>query len=124
MAERRPDLTKLRQAARELRKKQTPAEKALWRLLRGRKFQGLKFRRQHRIGTFFADFSCSERRLVIEVDGGIHSVREQQLRDRSRDACLRGGSWNVLRFTNEQILEEPEEVLHQIAAAVYSKWEE
>lgn len=96
----------------------------LWSLLRGRKFLGLKFRRQHGIGTFIADFSCSERRLVIEVDGGIHSLREQRLRDQNRDACLKSGSWNVLRFTNEQILEQPEDVLNQIAGAVYGKWRE
>ena len=121
-ANRRPDRSKLLQAARELRRKQTPAETLLWSLLRDRKFLGLKFRRQHRIGTFIADFSCRERRLVIEVDGGVHSIREQQLRDENRDACLKSGSWNVLRFTNEEILEQPEDVLDQIAAAVYSKW--
>ncbi len=116
-------LTKLLQLARELRTKQTPAETILWSLLRGRKFLGLKFRRQHRLGTFITDFYCAERHLVIEVDGEVHSHRHQQLKDENRDADLRSQGLWVLRFSNEQIEEQPEDVLNQIAEAAYSKWQ-
>jgi len=76
-----------RDRARELRREMTPAEAALWKLLRGRLLAGLKFRRQHPVGPFYADFACVERRVVVEVDGETHLGREAD--DEARSAYLR-----------------------------------
>ena len=116
-------LPKLLQIARELRRNQTPAEEILWALLRGRKCLGLKFRRQHRVGTFLPDFYCHEARLVIEVDGGVHSAEEQAERDRSREAWLRKDEHRLLRFKNEQVLDDPESALREIARTTGRWWE-
>src|ERR1700704_5521681 len=67
--------------ARQLRKKQTWAEKALWRLLRDRRFSGYKFRRQHPFGDYFLDFYCAEAKLVLETDGFMHGHPERQKHD-------------------------------------------
>ena len=90
---------------RRLRAKMTFAETAMWKLLRDRRLEGLKFRRQTRIGPWIADFCCYEFKLVIELDGGIHRLREEQ--DRLRDADLRQRGFAVLRFGNEAVLTNP-----------------
>ncbi len=107
-----PDLALL---ARKLRREQTPAEDILWALVRGRKLLNLKFRRQQQVGPFIADFYCHQARLVVEIDGGIHLEPEQADRDENREVYLRENRLRVLRFTNEQILEDPESVLQSIA---------
>ena len=114
-----PDLVHL---ARKLRREQTPAEEILWALVRGRKLLRLKFRRQQQLGSFIADFYCHEARLVVELDGGIHETPEQADRDQNREVYLRENRLQVLRFTNEQILEEPESVLREIAGAI-GRWD-
>jgi very-short-patch-repair endonuclease len=111
------NLPQLLQVARELRKKQTLAEDMLWELLRRKQLLGLKFRRQQQLGPFIADFYCHEARLVIEVDGGIHSRPEQTDRDENRDVYLQENHLRVLRFSNRQVIEQPESVLRQIAKA-------
>ncbi len=103
--------------ARQLRRDQTPAEEILWALVRGRKLLNLKFRRQQQIGTFITDFYCHQARLIVEVDGGIHSTPEQADRDQNREVYLKENRLRVLRFTNEQIMEDPESVLRSIAQA-------
>ncbi|HYH47161.1 MAG TPA: endonuclease domain-containing protein [Thermoanaerobaculia bacterium] len=108
----------LRGVARELRKAQTPAEEALWELLRDRRFLGLKFRRQVPLGRFVADFLCQRLHLVLEVDGEIHQADSQAVRDRDREACLRGLGYSVLRFSNDQVLQAPQEVLRSLEAWV------
>jgi very-short-patch-repair endonuclease len=102
--------------ARDLRQRTTPAEQALWDLLRNRRFLGLKFRRQHRIGPFIADFYCHDLKLVVEVDGGVHDTRSQALRDDNRDAALEELGIAVLRIRNEEVLEDPAGVLKRIQA--------
>ena len=92
--------------ARRLRRDQTDAEKAIWRMLRNRQFAALKFRRQHPIGRYFVDFYCHEKRLVIEIDGGQHSVA----RDRERTEYLDARRLTVLRFWNNEVLANPEGV--------------
>lgn len=77
----------LRQRARELRNAPTPAEEQLWQRLRRRQVKSCRFRRQHPIGVYIADFCCVERRLVVEVDGPVH--RKQQARDRGGSAKRR-----------------------------------
>lgn len=77
---------KLYQYCKELRQSETTAEKILWKCLRGRKFHGLKFRRQHPLHKYIADFYCHEKKLVIELDGEIHSgeINENYDRDEVR----------------------------------------
>lgn len=79
----------IKQAARELRRTLTPAERRLWSALRRRQIDGLRFRRQHPIERFIVDFCCVEKRLVIEVDGEVHRFTEDY--DRARQDCLEVG---------------------------------
>jgi very-short-patch-repair endonuclease len=101
--------------ARQLRRNQTEAEKTLWRLLRNRRFEDQKFRRQHPIGPYIADFACLAARLVIEADGGQHS---DTTKDTRRTAWLHQDGWHVLRFWNTDILQNQEHVLTTIEAAL------
>src|SRR6266404_3722448 len=105
----------LRDMARQLRKEMTPAEGILWRQLRGRRFAGFKFRRQHPIGPFFADMACYECKLVVEVDGETHLGREHK--DEERTKYLRMQGWLVLRFWNTEVYDELEPVLEAIYRA-------
>jgi len=90
--------------ARRLRRNMTVAEEMLWRCLRGRGFEGMKFRRQIPIGPFSADFACIERKVVIELDGRPHEEPEQQEHDRRRDAWFADQAWRVLRLDNERVI--------------------
>jgi len=105
-----PNVRKLRQGA-------TKAENALWALLRNRKHLGLKWRRQQQIGIYIADFYCQEKKLVIEVDGGIHSTLEQQQKDQVKDAHFKFIGMRVLRLKNSEVLENQVSALAKIAAA-------
>jgi very-short-patch-repair endonuclease len=98
--------------ARELRRRSTDAEAQLWWLLRDRRLLGFKFRRQHRIGPYFADFACAERKLVIELDGGQHVERRKD--DDRRTASLAMGSWRVMRFWDDDVLLRTADVLEMI----------
>lgn len=104
--------------ARELRKNQTTAEEIFWQLVRNRKFLNLKFRRQHQIGSYIVDFYCSEMNLIIEFDGEIHNTPEQQKHDSIRDKYLTSLGNRVLRFRNEELLDNPESVLEKISSAL------
>jgi very-short-patch-repair endonuclease len=95
----------------------TDAEQALWRILRNRRFAGVKFRREVSIGPYIADFVCYDARLVIEADGGQHN---ESCSDRVRDAWFTAEGFRVLRFWNSDILNYPEGVAASIAAAVCS----
>ena len=103
--------------ARELRKNPTPAERLLWEQLRGRRFLGLKFRRQHPFGLFILDFFCVERRLAIEVDGAAHEGESNTARDEERSAWLRQRGVRTVRISNDDILHDLEESLRRIGAA-------
>jgi very-short-patch-repair endonuclease len=74
----------VQQAAKDLRKDMTPAEKILWQRLAERQPGGFKFRRQHPLGRFIADFYCAEARLVVEIDGGIHNAQSEQDEQRTQ----------------------------------------
>ncbi len=104
--------------AREMRMKATPAEAFAWELLRDRRFMGLKFRRQHQIGKYIADFYCHDERLVVELDGSVHEVDEQREADSNRDAYLESLGMTVVRVKNEHLLKRTEEALIRIASAV------
>ena len=93
--------------ARHLRSNQTKAEKALWQLLRKRQIAGHRFRRQHPIGPFIADFVCLERRVIIEADGDVHDYLSHRSNDCERDAWLSAQRFRILRVSNEAILTDP-----------------
>src|SRR5581483_12510820 len=98
----KPTLVK-RQRAKELRRHQTVEEDILWQRLRRNQLDGLHFRRQHPLGAFIADFYCGEARLVIEVDGSIHTGSGQVVYDAQRDAILAGRNLLIPRITNDEI---------------------
>jgi len=104
----------LAELARELRKKQTSAESLMWELLRNRRLLGFKFRRQHQFGDYVADFYCHAAHLVIECDGWVHEPNEQWHHDQNRDAYMIAQGLRVLRFTNQQVLDDIENVLREI----------
>ncbi|MEH2378776.1 MAG: DUF559 domain-containing protein [Nostoc sp.] len=106
----------LLERARELRKRQTPAEQILWECLRNRRLLNTKFRRQHNIGRYIADFYCHEKLLIIELDGSIHA--NQQTQDSIRENWLKSNQFIVIRFSNEQIFDDIEFVLDAIAQAL------
>ena len=90
------------------------AEARLWQQLRDRRLMGHKFRRQHSIGPFVADFACVAARLVIELDGSQHATAE--VADARRTAFLNAQGWKVLRFWNAQVLTGIDDVLREILA--------
>ena len=100
--------------ARALRESSTDAERLLWKHLRDHRLVGYKFRRQHPIGSYFADFACDEAKLIVELDSGQHFEPEAALADARRTAALRANGWRVLRFDNRQMLEDTEAVLSAI----------
>ncbi|QXP88635.1 DUF559 domain-containing protein [Methylococcus capsulatus] len=102
----------LKRHARAMRKTATDAENLMWRLLRNRRLANAKFRRQHPIGEYIADFYCDEHGLVVELDGGQHA--EQKTYDERRTAFLQSQGLTVLRFWNHQVLGETEAVLQVI----------
>ncbi len=102
--------------ARALRSKMTDAERILWQGLRGKQVNGYRFRRQHPIEPFFADFACIEHKLVVELDGGQH--QEQLEYDQQRTAFLASQGWRVLRYWNNDVFQNLEGVLSNIAAAL------
>src|SRR6266849_1523045 len=101
-----------KQRARDLRHNATPAERILWKHLRGRRFVGIKFRRQQPLGPFIADLFCAELRLIIELNGETHVGREAA--DRRRQQWLEDNGFKVLRFWNTDIYEDLEVVLEAI----------
>ncbi|GAA0653587.1 endonuclease domain-containing protein [Brevundimonas lenta] len=100
--------------ARDLRQSSGLAEQRVWERLRGGRIDGHKFRRQHPIGRWYADFACDRLRLVIELDGGIHALDEVALRDHLRQQQIEGLGWTVLRFTNKAVLDHPEALIAAI----------
>ena len=107
-----PDFSELKSRARRLRRQQTDAESKLWARLRARQLCGAKFRRQHAIGPFIADFCTVERGLVIELDGGQHATQAQA--DQRRSAYLERSGYRVLRFWDNEVLMNMEAVLERI----------
>ncbi len=102
--------------ARALRKNSTEAERCLWSRLRGRRLDGVKFRRQQVLGPYVVDFLCLEPKVVIEVDGGQHA--EQVSNDLQRTEYLKVSGCRVIRFWNHKVLGDPDAVLESIRAAL------
>ncbi len=99
--------------AKQMRKEPTQAEKVLWSALQNKKL-GYKFRRQHPVENYIADFACLDVWLLVEADGGYHSSAEQQKADRQREEDLRNIGFTILRFTNEEVLNNLEQVTKKI----------
>jgi very-short-patch-repair endonuclease len=97
--------------ARTLRATQTDAERLLWRHLRNRGLYGWKFRRQRPIGQYVADFVCMEAKLIVEVDGSQHMENRDDVK---RTAGLESQGFRVMRFWNNEVLEQTEAVLSAI----------
>nr|WP_317631477.1 methionine synthase [uncultured Flavobacterium sp.] len=95
---------KLKERALEMRNNPTEAESALWKVLSGKKLENYKFRRQHIIGQYIADFVCLKKQLIIEIDGAVHNTKEQIEHDNLRTEWLESQGYKVIRFTNQQVL--------------------
>jgi very-short-patch-repair endonuclease len=103
----------LKDAARENRREPTTAERVLWQRLRGSQL-GVRFRRQHAIGSYIVDFYAPAAKLVIDVDGEIHQTQVDA--DRVRDGYLRAAGLRVSRFSNEEVLYQTDQVVSKIRA--------
>ena len=104
-----------RRFARQLRQQLTNAEIRLWYHLRGRRLQGFRFRRQHPLGPYFADFACLEVGLIVELDGGQHNTQKGIAHDEVRSGVLAARGFEVLRFWNNDVLQNTQGVLEVIA---------
>src|SRR5262245_41908134 len=98
--------------ARTLRQNSVPAEALLWKVLRNRALAGFKFRRQHPVGRYVADFACVECKVILELDGETHLGIGDA--DRKRTEAMEKGGWLVLRFWNTQVYDELESVKEAI----------
>jgi|SRR5690606_28527118 len=104
--------------AQALRNNMTATEKMLWERLSNNQLEGLKFRRQHPILFYIADFYCHALHLVIEIDGGYHETAEQKEKDKERTALLMSNKITVIRFTNEAVLNNIDEVIKEIVVTI------
>ena len=107
----------LRNRARQMRANPTIAEQRLWSMLRDRRLGTVKFRRQHVIAPYIVDFACLERSLIVEADGGQHA---DSISDRQRDAFLRRKGFRILRFWNNDVLENASGVFEMICAELHT----
>jgi very-short-patch-repair endonuclease len=106
-----------RSRAKPLRQTMMRAETLLWRHLKANRMDGVGFRRQTPIGNYIADFVCFASKLVIELDGESHDFDERQRADQRRDAFFGAEGFQVLRFTNEQVMSNREGVVEAIRQA-------
>ncbi|OGP74933.1 MAG: DNA (cytosine-5-)-methyltransferase [Deltaproteobacteria bacterium RBG_13_58_19] len=89
--------------ARNLRHSGTEAERLLWRHLKGKQLEGCKFRRQQPVGKYIVDFVCFSKKIIIEVDGGQHAIEKDK--DSERDRWLISEGFKILRFWNNEVLQ-------------------
>ena len=97
--------------AQFLRRNETKAEKLLWDKLRNNQLEGLKFRRQHPVNIYIADFYCHKFKLIIELDGDYHDQEEQKQKDEVRTEVLRLNDLKIIRFKNEEVEQDINQVL-------------
>ena len=112
-----------RKTARRLRANATNAETILWRHLKTIETEGTHFRRQVPLGPYVADFACMAARLVIEIDGSQHGNESNKARDEARTRWLESEGYRVIRFWNNDIVQNAEGVLDVIYAALYGSRE-
>ncbi len=110
---------RVRGFARAMRHEPSEAEQRLWRELRDRRLAGFKFRRQYVSGAYILDFYCPAARLAIELDGGQHGEMQQREHDEQRTGHLAQAGIRVLRFWNDVVLRQPQDVLERIEAALH-----
>ncbi|MGE5420552.1 MAG: endonuclease domain-containing protein, partial [Chloroflexota bacterium] len=110
--------TEMFELALRMRKNPTDAEQAMWKILRNYRHSGFLFRRQHPIEFYVADFYCHKLRLVIEVDGEIHEDEEIQIHDDGRTGEMERFGIKVIRFTNDQVLNDPKSISDQINSLI------
>ena len=108
----------MNEAARTLRRNQTDAERKLWHHLRDRRLDGWKFRRQHSVGPYVLDLYCAEAKLVAELDGGQHDFDAHRAHDEARTAYLERQGLKVIRFWNNEAMENTMGVLEAIREAL------
>ena len=104
----------LKEFALNNRSQPTEAEAALWEIVKSKKLEGFKFRRQHIIGNYITDLVCLDRKLIIEIDGLIHQLPENNENDKVRTKWLEEKGFKVIRFTNEEVLNKTDEVIEVI----------
>ena len=102
--------------ARHLRRQQTDAETIFWEEVRGRRFLKLKFKRQVPISKYFADFVCESEKLVVEIDDSSHQDKKEY--DQKRSSVLQGHGYRVIRFTNEDVYDDIDEVMESLSRFV------
>jgi very-short-patch-repair endonuclease len=107
---------RITQKARSLRQNMTKAEVFLWMALRKRGLNGARFRRQHPVGPYIADFACPAAKLIVEVDGATHSTPDELAHDARRTKYLESQGWTVIRVNNSDVYENMDGVWHAIAA--------
>ncbi|HXL57585.1 MAG TPA: endonuclease domain-containing protein [Chitinophagaceae bacterium] len=107
--------SKIYEYAKALRLNETEAEQLLWQQLRNKKLNGLKFRRQHPLDKWIADFYCHEKKLVIELDGTVHDNFEAKEKDKGRTYELEQLGITTIRFKNDAVLNEMKKVLETIS---------
>jgi 5-methyltetrahydrofolate--homocysteine methyltransferase len=105
----------LQTEALRMRRKPTPAEERLWQQLRAGRIDGLRFRRQHPVGRFIADFYCVRAGLIVEVDGPAHATQTES--DEERTAYLRSMGLELIRFSNDEVLTNMPHVIERIRQA-------
>jgi very-short-patch-repair endonuclease len=94
---------KTKSFAKTLRKRQTAAEERMWKILRNRNFEGFKFRRQHPLNKYIADFYCHKLKLVIELDGNVHELESVKIKDEIREEAIKAFGIEIIRFENDDI---------------------
>ena len=108
----------LKDYANEMRNQPTQAESLLWNVLSAKKIDGYKFRRQHIVGSYIADFICLKKGLIVEIDGLIHQLPENKATDEERTQWLNQQGYNVVRFTNDEVLSNLDDVLERLKEAL------
>lgn len=106
--------------ASQLRRSMTEAESTVWERLKNKQFRGYKFRRQHPIHLFIVDFYCHELKLILEIDGEYHEKPEQRLADKERSDLLEYQGLSIIRFTNEEVLNNIANVLKSLEQKINS----
>jgi very-short-patch-repair endonuclease len=106
--------TTFKERRRDLRRNQTEAEKVLWKRLRNKSCLGLKFFRQYSVGSYIIDLYCPEFKLAVELDGGQHAEEENKGYDKIRTDYLKSIGVEVMRFWNNEVLQNTEGVLEEI----------
>lgn len=118
---RAPVSSRLMLHAKNMRSQMTGPELKLWNELRAHRLMGLSFRRQVPIGNYIADFVCPAHKIIIEVDGESHSHDDAILKDKKRTAFLEKEGWEIIRFTNDEVLSASDECCSHIIACLEQK---